>query len=101
MDNIDAGVCKDEADAIEEALNNKVDKGPWIDLFVSFSLLRSRSRILVNTNNYVLSLSRKEQTFAELQLQPWFLSSSNLPGRVLFHNVGCFLFMCGKQANKL
>lgn len=37
MDNIAAGVCKDEADAIEEALNNNVDKGPWIDLFVSFS----------------------------------------------------------------
>jgi hypothetical protein len=40
MDDIAAGVCKDEADAIEEALNNNVDKGPWIDLFVSFSLNR-------------------------------------------------------------
>jgi hypothetical protein len=34
---IATGVCKDEADAIEEALNNNVDKGPWIDLFVSLS----------------------------------------------------------------
>ena len=26
-----------EADAIEDALDHKVEKGPWLDLFVSFT----------------------------------------------------------------
>lgn len=42
IDTTAAGVCQDEADAIEEALNNNVDKGPWIDLFVRFSLQPDR-----------------------------------------------------------
>lgn len=29
------GHCKAEADAIEEALDNNIEKGPWLDLFVS------------------------------------------------------------------
>lgn len=32
---LDAGICHAEADAIEEAMNNKIEKGPWLDLFVS------------------------------------------------------------------
>ena len=32
-----AGLCRKEAEAIREALDNKVEKGPWIDLVVSFT----------------------------------------------------------------
>lgn len=29
-----AGLCRSEAIAIQEALNNNIGKGPWLDLFV-------------------------------------------------------------------
>lgn len=35
---VQAGRPQAEADAIEEALENKVDKGPWLDLFVRLRL---------------------------------------------------------------
>lgn len=47
MDDLAAGVCKDEADAIEEALNSNVDKGPWIDLFVSISIQPGQNSALI------------------------------------------------------
>lgn len=30
---VDAGLCKLEAEAIQEAVHNDVEKGPWLDLF--------------------------------------------------------------------
>lgn len=40
-----AGYHLAEIDAIEEALNNKMDKGPWLDLFVSSSIMHYFSNI--------------------------------------------------------
>lgn len=31
-----AGLCREEAEAIKEALDNKVEKGPWVDLVVGW-----------------------------------------------------------------
>ena len=36
-EDVRAGRPQAEADAIEEALENKVEKGPWLDLFVSLA----------------------------------------------------------------
>lgn len=30
-----AGHCRAEVEAIQEAINNEIEKGPWLDLFVS------------------------------------------------------------------
>ncbi|KAF3407108.1 High-affinity glucose transporter ght1 [Talaromyces pinophilus] len=46
-EDVATGVCKDEADAIEEALNNNVDKGPWIDLFKGTNLRRTTIAAMV------------------------------------------------------
>ncbi|RAO68757.1 uncharacterized protein BHQ10_004769 [Talaromyces amestolkiae] len=46
-EDVAAGVCKDEADAIEEALNSNVDKGPWIDLFKGTNLRRTSIATMV------------------------------------------------------
>ena len=34
-EDVDAGHCRAEADAIQEAIDNRIEKGPWVDLFVS------------------------------------------------------------------
>lgn len=42
-----AGHCRAEVEAIQEAINNQIEKGPWVDLFVSnllALLFRSTSR---------------------------------------------------------
>lgn len=33
-EDVDAGHCREEAEAIRTALENKVDKAPWIDVVV-------------------------------------------------------------------
>ncbi|RDL36187.1 Uncharacterized protein BP5553_06799 [Venustampulla echinocandica] len=38
---VDAGHCKEEVAAIQEAINNETDKGPWIDLFRGTNLRRT------------------------------------------------------------
>lgn len=38
---IDAGLCRAEADAIRDALHNKLDKGPWAQLFHGTNLRRT------------------------------------------------------------
>ena len=34
QEDVDSGHCRAEAEAIQDALENKVEKGPWLDLFV-------------------------------------------------------------------
>lgn len=38
---VDAGRCRAEADAIEDALQNKTEKAPWVDLFRGTNLRRT------------------------------------------------------------
>ena len=42
-----AGHCEEEADAIQEAMNNKMDKGPWLDLFRGTNLRRTEIAAVV------------------------------------------------------
>ncbi|MCJ1305333.1 hypothetical protein MMC08_008147 [Hypocenomyce scalaris] len=37
----DAGHCRAEADAIQEAIDNRIEKGPWVDLFRGTNLRRT------------------------------------------------------------
>ncbi|CAL5867003.1 uncharacterized protein PFLUO_LOCUS1215 [Penicillium psychrofluorescens] len=46
-EDVAAGTCQAEADAIEEALDNHVEKGPWIDLFKGTNRRRTEIAISV------------------------------------------------------
>lgn len=88
---IAAGSCKDEADAIQEALKTREDDGPWIDLFVGFPWTSSRNLELrcsrLANINLLSSAFRKEQIFVEPLLPHSFLFFNNSRDKALSLNV--------------
>lgn len=87
-EDVAAGHCQAEADAIQDAITNKAEKGPWLDLFVRFPPSFSFLRFFLS-NKVIRSEAR---TSGELELRQWFLFSNNLLAKPLFLNV-CATFL--------
>ena len=91
----DQGLCRAEAEAIQETLENKTDKGPWIDLFRGTNLRRTGIVCIV------LALQQFTGQGFVSQYSPRFYATVGLSTYAFDYNiasavagaVGCFMGM--------
>lgn len=94
-EDVAAGTCRAEAEAIQEALNNKVEKGPWVDLFRGTNLRRTSIVLII-----LLLQQLTGQGFVS-QYSPRFYKTVGLGAHAFDYNIasatagwaGCLLGM--------